>query len=166
MVPHEAKEWAAGHAARLRFSRFVVLIPDEEIRVIVVPDGEIKKTRSRTERRGIPIGAALDPGTRRYPSRSDSCRELFPASLDHRSRSTRLFDKRLSQQEFTSRGVQNVKETVAISPKHRFDRFTAPVQVRKHRHLNGVKVPLVVARELAVPTDLSGIRVNRDTLSE
>ena len=72
------------------------------------------------------------------------------------------FDERLAEQELAGRAIEHVEEAVAIAEQHRLARRALPLMSASTGTCDGVVVELVVRRELEVPLQLAGVRVERD----
>ena len=112
----------------------------------------------RAERRRVPVRAALvaRPGRlarrlRRWDGPSFRVESAGPVHLHERR----------AEEETAVRAIEHVEKSVAVRPEHRLGRRAAPVEIGQHGDLDGVVVVGVVRRELEVPLQLSGIRIER-----
>ena len=64
-------------------------------------------------------------------------------------------------QEFAAGPVQRVEEAVAVGLDQRLNLAPVDIQIRQHRIANGIPIVDIVRRELKVPPQLSGVRVDR-----
>ena len=74
----------------------------------------------------------------------------------------RSLDERLGQQELAGQPIEHVEEAVAIAVEQQLARLAAERGVDEHRRLGRVPVVQVVRRELEVPLQLAGVRIERE----
>src|SRR5207249_7208755 len=85
--------------------------------------------------------------------------EYWTASLVDARRPVQLLDEGRGAQEFSVDAVEDVKKTIAVGLNQQMPR--APVERHVHHdgRLRGVVVEQVVGRELEVPLQLAGVRI-------
>ena len=71
-------------------------------------------------------------------------------------------DERLAQQELARRTVDDVHQAVLVGEQDDATTASTPVDLAEHGHLRRVPVHYVVRRELVMPSQRAGIRVERD----
>ena len=67
-----------------------------------------------------------------------------------------------AEQHLSIRAIEHVEEAVAIRLQQQLARLALEHRVDEHRRLLRVPVPQIVRRELIVPAQLSGFRVERE----
>src|SRR5262249_51417993 len=117
------------------------------------------ESRARAERWRIPVGAALVSWPRRHARR---LRRLNGAAVFvEAARPVHLYEV-VAEQEFSGGAIDHVEVAVAVRPHHHFPRRTLAGDVSEYRHLHRVVVVAVVRRELEMPLQPAGIRVECD----
>ena len=127
------------------------------------PCGNVKKPGARTVRGRIPASPTRIAGIHKSP--------LQAWSLALHSRWSALFiestgpcdfDERLTQKEFSCSAIKHVKKAVPVGPQDDLALLTFPLDVGQDWNLNRIKVEIVVRRELKIPLQFSGVRVQRN----
>ena len=77
-----------------------------------------------------------------------------------------LLDEVFAHQKFAGGAIQDVEEAVAIGPEHHFALLALPVDIGEDRNLRRIPVVFIARRELEIPFQLSGVRIESDTQSE
>ncbi len=127
---------------------------------VVLPGGEVEEPGTRAVRRRVKVRGSLHAriiwrsGSLR---REDRAPRLFiePAGPVH-------LCKGPAQKKFSRASVQNVEETVAVGRKQKLPRRSIPLRIDENRNLHRVVVMRIVRRELEIPLQSAGFRVERD----
>ncbi len=67
-----------------------------------------------------------------------------------------------SQQKLAVGTVQHIEKAVAVGLNHQLAGFTFPRRIDQRRRSHGVKIMHVMRRELEVPLQFAGLRIERD----
>ena len=126
-------------------------------------DRQEKRVRQGIERWRHEVRAAVPIGTRRRAglSRIVSRDDNWTAVAANFFRPIRVH-VRFAVNHFPGRAIEHVKESVAVRLHDNLAHLTRDSQIGEHRHLVGVPVVRIMRRELVVPLQRAGIRVERE----
>ena len=130
---------------------------------VIHPGRDVEEPGPRTERRVVPVGRTLVAGIDQRARRSRLLSgHAIRTALLVEALGPGHADERLARQELPGRAIEHVEEAVAVRPQHRFARPALPPDIGQDGNLRGVLIELVVRRELVMPLQLAGVRVERD----
>ncbi len=127
---------------------------------IVVPSGEIEELCKWAIRGCVPVGASLNAG-HDEGAFGAGCHagNLHGAATFVEAGGPGLFDEGFAEEVFAGSAIKDVEEAVAIAPEHGLAGAAFPFEVGEDGDLGGVEIEAVVGRELEVPFELAGVRI-------
>ena len=124
----------------------------------------VEQPRRGAERRRHPVRGAAYRRARRHAVLVGRVagHQLRTSVRADAARPRELLHEGPAEQHFSIRAIEHVEEAVAIRLQQQLARLPLEHRIDEHRWLLRVPIPQIVRRELIVPAQLSGLRVERE----